>query len=276
MRVLAGDYADRYIGEVLLPDLETALSLPSAHVGDLKERLLDPYFSLAAIFSVYAFSRRGSDRAELSRLAELALQRTATSETISGLLRQADGSALWREFKGASAEAGRKPAVQINRGVVAGMLELAQEIFRLDGIGSITRWLVEAVMKTDRVETQFLRLVDIRGVGPKLPALLLRDIALLFDLERSIDYSDRLYLQPVDRWIRLAAPVLLADPEAEKYADWILAGKLAKAARLAGVSGARLNMGLGYFGNRYPTTVIVFQRKLMELGLQPEDRTQLV
>ena len=34
----------------------------------------------------------------------------------------------------------------------------------------------------------------------------------------------------------------------DEAADWILAGKVSKYARCAGVSGIRLNMGMSYFG----------------------------
>jgi hypothetical protein len=92
--------------------------------------------------------------------------------------------------------------------------------------------------------------VDIRGVGPKTTSTFLRDVALLYGLEDQIDHIDRLYLQPVDRWTRLLAEMIVAELDEEHVADWIIAGKLAKYTRRAGVSGVRFNMGTSYFGTR--------------------------
>jgi hypothetical protein len=250
MRAMAGDRADRYIGEILLPSLHKATRSASPNLRDIREQLTNPYRCLEAIFSHYAFSRRGKDKVELSELAVEALHRTCRESAVETFLQQPDATLLWEVYVEVCQERRRKPMEQLNRGVLSGIAELAQEIYRLDGIGSISGWIVQGVMQCDRLEPQFLRLVDIRNVGPKLSSLLMRDVVFMYNLEDQIDPVDRLYVQPIDKWMRLIAPYISDEEGIEDAADWVLAGKISKYTRRAGLSGIQFNMGTTYFGAR--------------------------
>lgn len=250
MRMLAGDRADRYVGEVWLPGLSAATRAESATLKDIRAAFSNPYRCLQAFLQHYAFSRRGKDRDDLAYMAVQALKRTTAEDCFEELLAEPDGTRVWEAFEAVCAERKRKNSEQLNRGLIAGMVELAQEIYRLDGIGSIANWIVRGVMQTDRLEPQFLRIVDIRGVGPKTTSTLLRDICHLYGLEDQVDHADRLFVQPVDRWLRLAAESIVPELDSRQAVDWIVAGKIAKYTRHAGVSGIRFNMGTTYFGVR--------------------------
>lgn len=249
MRVMEGDHAEKFLGEVLFPHLGRAMGR-AAHRPEIAEGLMTAYGCLQAIYGHYAFARRGKDRADLSELAVAAFRQTTSTKTIEDFLERADGTSLWEQYEAVCTARGRKSLEQLNRGVIAGLAELAQEIWRSQGHGSIARWVVETVRQTRRIEPCFLRIVDIRGVGPKITSLLLRDLAEIYDLERELEAQDRLYIQPIDKWIRMIAPYVIEEPGAEDAADWILAGKLAKYTRRAGVAGPRFNMGASYFGAR--------------------------
>jgi hypothetical protein len=95
------------------------------------------------------------------------------------------------------------------------------------------------------VEPVYQKITEIKGIGPKVGSLVLRDMVALYDLESRIDPSDYHYLQPVDTWIRRIGP-LLSDEIDEKTADWVIAGKLAKLCRRNRVSGVRFNQGVQY------------------------------
>jgi hypothetical protein len=250
LRALSGPVAERCLQESLLPNLRRGLRTDNNEPESLREAFGDPYRCLQCLFGHYAFSRRGKDRAELGELANQALQRTVRPEAFEQFLRQPDATLLWESYLQVCEERRKKPMEQLNRGVIAGLAELAQEIYRLDGLGSIAEWVVAGIVKTGHIEPQFLRMVDVRGVGPKLTSLFLRDIVFLYGLEERIDHADRLYVQPVDKWIRLLAPHVIDEPEIGEAADWILAGKIAKYCRHAGVSGIRFNMGASFFGGR--------------------------
>lgn len=247
---MSTSYADRYIGESLLPSLQHAAKAETPSLKDIRASFTCPYRCLQAFFAHYAFARRGRDRDDLASIAVTALRRTSSEDGFERLLQQEDGAELWENFQAVCAERGRKNSEQLNRGLIAGMLELAQEIYALDGTGSIAGWVRQSVMQTTRLEAQFLRIVDIRGVGPKTTSTFLRDTVFLFGLEDEIDHQDRLYLQPVDKWLRLFAIEIVPELEGEDAVDWIVAGKIAKYARRAGVSGVRFNMGASFFGAR--------------------------
>lgn len=247
LRTLAGAWADRYLAESLLPSLSKALEAPASFEG-IEEAFSDPFTCLKGIYLHYAFARRGKDRQELAEIAAGALDATTSKAEMGRLLAQRDASSLWLAFEEMCGDRGRKPMEQLNRGIVSGMAELAQEIYREDGHGSIADWVVDGIVRAKQVEPQFLRIVDIRGVGPKLTSVILRDLVYVYDLEERLHHADRLYIQPIDKWIRLLAKHIIDEPGIDRAADWILAGKLAKYARYGEVSGIRLNMGATLFG----------------------------
>lgn len=242
--------ADAYEAECLGPALTAALNVEDADLETIQAALLDPFRCLRAIYAHYAFARRGSDRVDLSQAAVLALRRTLDGRPIQDLLQEDNGARLWFMFAQVCEERKLRNAEQLNRGVIAGMVELAQEIYRIDGRGSLAGWAISAVTRVRRLEVAFLRIVDIRGVGPKAASTLLRDIVYLFGLEETLDHSEQIYVQPIDRWVRLAALWAIPELDGTSCADWIIAGKFPKFARRSGISSIRANMGATYFGTR--------------------------
>lgn len=250
IRLLAAERADAYAAEILMPALGRAVGDRAATFDSIKQHLSTGYGCLAAVYGHYAFSRRGKDRAQLAQNATEALRRTTSPDDFGLFLSRADASTLWDKFVEVSKESGQKPMEQLNRGVIAGLAELAQEIYAVDGHGSIYSWIVNGILKTGRVEPQFLRMVDVRGVGPKLTSLVLRDVVFLSGTEDRLEPADKIYIHPIDKWIRLLAPYVIDEDNADDMADWILAGKISKYTRRVGVSGIRFNMGATYFGMR--------------------------
>ncbi|MCZ7580492.1 MAG: hypothetical protein M5U21_06695 [Fimbriimonadaceae bacterium] len=274
MRMMSGEPADRYVAELLLPTLQHAMDIDEPSISEVRNGLLDPYLCLKAIYGYYAFSRRGKDRHELASLSIEALESCTSPENIGQFLALADADSLWNAYVEVCGERKKKPMEQLNRGVIAGIAELAQEIHELDGSGSIAGWIVKGVRANQRIEPQFLRMVDVRGVGPKLTSLLLRDVVFLFEIEPRIDHMDRLYVQPIDKWMRLIAPYVIDEPDAADYADWVLAGKIAKHARRAGVSGIRFNMGTAYFGLRIARSTEDFVARIEAMTQGPGSSVQ--
>lgn len=248
IRLLAGSRADRYVSEFLLQPIERLLNEQPLTIQDVRETFSDAYDCLRIIYGQYAFSRRGKDRHELAQITLEALDRTCSPDDFERYLAEPDASLLWKNFELVCEECKRKPMPQLNLGVVAGLCELAQEIYKIDNVGSIAGWILKGILQTDRIEPQFLRVVDIRGVGPKIASTLMRDVVFIYGVESQIDRLDRIYIQPIDKWIRALARYAVPEPNASEMADWILAGKLTKYARLSGVSGIRFNFGATYFG----------------------------
>lgn len=268
IQAIANGFSEPYARDTLIPALARACKC-QRDVSQIKACLLDPYVSLRVIYCHYAFSRRGKDREELELIAKEALD-FVKGASISSFLQQANANSLWKAFETACEVHRRKPTEQVNLGVVAGLAELAQEIYRLDGVGSIPGWISAGVRSTGRLEPQFLRMVDVRGIGPKLASLLIRDVVFLEDLEDVIEPADRLYTQVIDRWVRTIAPSILLEEDLSDAADWILAGKICKYCRVAQVSGIAFNMGCTYYGTstvRYPDRVVERLTELLESRL---------
>lgn len=249
-QVIAGKYCDKYVSTFLIPQLQKTTKKNYATLEEWQTELQNSLSSLQVFLGYYGFARRGKDREECSRTALKALSTVLENQSLQELLSKPDGTELWNAYEAECQARERKSNAEQNRGLVQGLLELAQEIYREDKNGSIATWLVEAVDKSDRLEPQFLRIVDIRGVGPKSTSTFVRDLAFLYDLEKDIHPADRIYIQPVDRWLRAITKYVIPEPDMEKAADWVVAGKINKYARRAHVSGVRFNLGLTYFGQR--------------------------
>lgn len=265
-RKVAGDYADRYIEDFLLHHLRKTIKLSEkATVEDLREALEDPYLSLRVFYGQYAFSRRGRDRDILSQAALKSLDKLVDGKDFEAILGQADGVELWELFEAYCNENKIKPNEGQNRGLIQGMLELAQEIYSIDKVGSISTWVTDGVAQTGQMEAQFMRIVDIRGVGPKSTSTYLRDVLYINGMEDALDPADKIYVQPIDRWLRLISRYVVPEPDMERAADWIVAGKVSKYSRRARVSGLRFNMGTTYFGQKIVREPSRFEEAIKQL-----------
>ncbi len=235
------------MNRTLFPAITGSHLIGTAGVKASLEVLADPLACVRVFFSHYAFARRGKDRSNSIALANESLDRWA--EESASVFDEHNAERLWDIYEEVCILHHKKSLEQLNRGVIAGIAELAQEIYQdLDG-ASLATWIATKAKSTHRVEDCFLRLVDVRGIGPKTTSLFVRDVIYLFDLEATISHVDRLYLQPIDGTLRVLAPLIIDEEGIDQAADWILAGKLARAARRSGVSGIRFNMGAQYYGS---------------------------
>lgn len=247
---IAGRPADLYVSESLFPALARILRPTSVSLEGIRQSLSSDNAAFATILSYYATARRGHERETLSRMMLLALSRTLGESSFAEFLDSGDSEALWISFTEVCGDAGRKPAEQQNRPVIEGLAELAFEIYEEIGHGNIVKWICDEISETHRCEEVFNRLVEVKTLGPKAASHILRDVTYIFDLEDTLDYSDRLFLQPINSAVRRVANYVLDMPEDAHYADWVLAGKLSRAIRLAKASGVRFNFGCTYIGTR--------------------------
>ena len=276
---LADEFSVRYADEFLYPHLQRLLECESEEIDveEIAEKIVTARASLVVFFCHYAFARRGKDRETLANFAFEALGRLQGDKEFSAVLELDGGEQLWEHFEAICQENRRKPNEAQNRGLLQGMLELSQENYRESGSGSLTTWLVETVQKTRRIEPCFERIVDIRGGGPKSTSTFMRDIVYIFDLEQIVEPADRIYIHPIDRWLRTISRYIVPEPNMEKAADWIIAGKISKYSRRAGVSGIAFNMGTTFFGQKLVKEPARFEDMLKKLALgeSVEESTEL-
>lgn len=267
---IADEFGNKYAEEFLQPHIRRILVLDE----DQPEAVTDAYMtargSLLSFYCHYAFARRGKDREDLSNFALEAVTRVQGDGDFEEILKLEDGTKLWETFASICQEKRRKNNESQNRGLIQGMLELTQEIYKSDGNGSIANWMLTGIAKTKRLEPQFERIVDIRGVGPKSTSTFMRDVVYMFDMEQKVEPADRIYIHPIDRWLRMMARYLVPEPAMDKAADWIIAGKISKYSRRAGVSGIAFNMGSTYFGQKLVKDPGNFEEYLKKIILDEE------
>ncbi|MCS7208520.1 MAG: hypothetical protein NZ874_03020 [Fimbriimonadales bacterium] len=245
---LAGEKADRFQREVLYPQMARAMKLSLPNSEAVREALADPYYAFRVMLGYYAFAKRGNDRVEYSGFALQALDKVLRGEKAKFSAFLASGNApeqLWNAFVEVCQENQRKINEQLNRGLIEGLVDYAAKLYAEDEIGNIWMDIQKAIVRSGRVEPIYQKITEIRGIGPKVGALVVRDMVALYDLESQIDPGDYHYLQPVDTWIRRIGP-LLTDEITDKTADWVIAGKLSKLCRRNRVSGVRFNQGVQY------------------------------
>lgn len=249
VRRLAGDRAERYQREVLLPSLARLTGAADPALSSVLDACESSLAVVRAFLGHYAFSRRGAVGESYAQIAVQALQNLyASQEAFERALRAPEPPSMWEAMLAECERRKKKPNEQLNRWMLDGLLALVHAIYHQDGVGNLFHWTRDRVIQTEQVHTVFDAIVDIRGVGPKIASLLLRDLAWLYRLEERIAPVDRLLLQPIDGWTRRIADLLSEEVSSETTPDWVIAGKLSKLARRCGVSGVALNMGIQYFG----------------------------
>lgn len=264
--LLARDYAERGRQSLFLNVAHSVGLGRDADLCTLQNSLEHPFASLRASYALYAFSRRGKDRDRLTKAALAALDRFAAPEQWDSLVSGPNAQPLWDAFVAEMSHDGRVFRDEQLIGPVAGLLELTQEIRPL----SLHEWLKSHWQASGRVHAAFERMVDIRGVGPKIASHVLRDAVLIWDAESMILPIDRPLLLPVDKWVRAFGDWALYSNEPRDHADWLVAGQVSKLVRQSGHGIAAFNIGLSTFGSRVSPTLEDFSKTLLmhvqELG----------
>jgi ribosomal protein S13 len=104
-------------------------------------------------------------------------------------------------------------------------------------------------IQANKIEEAHKMLMEIRGIGPKIASLFLRDVAIAEKIEIT-NLDDRHLLQPIDVWLERIAQIL-ADQKIEKrnVGKWLV-----DLADKAGCCALRLNAGSWYFGSQVAQT----------------------
>lgn len=267
---ISDKYADLYIKNFICKSYSRILG-EEVDESSVKEALLDPFLCLSIFYGNYGFSRRRKLRDPLSHAALEALRTVTSREKFSDWLVNGNPDELWDVYL---TKVGTDKALTNethNRGVLQGAAELAQDFLDEGGTGSLAGWIAQQLIATRELEESFNRIVDIRGVGPKGAATFLRDVIVIFDLADRLVPKDRIYVQPVDRWIRLIAGTVVPEEGITDAADWIVAGKVNKYARIAGVDGLRFNMGTTYFGQKKVRVPERYEAEIAKLIAESSD-----
>lgn len=253
-------FGDKYVEEFLFPHLAKPLKVGRDDHAAVLEALRQPTGALRALYGHYAFARRGKGRQELVESALAVLDLISAKDGLA-----TPGDDVWAVFETELRSRGMRASETQDRGIVQGLFELAVEV-ESEGPGeSIVTWIERTVHETGAVEGLFNRIVDIRGLGPKTTSTFIRDVVFIYGHEQELEAAEKIHIQPVDRWLRLMAHEAVPESGMREAADWVIAGKVSKYCRRAGVSSILFSMGCTHFGQRVVREVERFDYEIGKL-----------
>lgn len=246
LKALAETYADKYITEFLFPQFEKKIGSSIASRQDLQKFLEDTKTSLKCLVAYYIVSRKSSDRKVFSNILLESIDKTLFEE--GDWISPENSQKFLNTVRGFAQAHKQLRIFDTMKPLLDGLIYLISDIYENYGHGDVFLWIKSEVEATNSLEYAYHRLTSIKALGPKTASLILRDTASIYDLEDDLEFSDRIYLQPITSTLRIVAKYAICEAQEKELADWILAGKIAKAARMCNLSGVRINMGCNYVG----------------------------
>lgn len=236
---LLSEFAPKYQEELLVKNLQNALkAFTTNNLKDLRQCIQkEPLRFLGFVLGV-GFARAGAERAGYGEIAYKVLEKITGNFSLSIKLEPEE---VWQEFKNHCIREEKGVNEKLNRGVVEGLIRLNNDV------GNIYQWIKETVESAGDIDELFIRLCGIKGVGPKISALILRDLVWLGDLEDKIQ-AHHFYLQPIDVWIRRIA--VYHWDELSEVQDFVIAVRISEACQKLKLSGVRFNQGSWYFATQ--------------------------
>lgn len=206
-------------------------------IGLSEEDLLNggPFPPLEFLLRYHGFARAGGEQAGYGEIAHSAfdeLELTAGDDV--------PPTELWERFKRGCEEEGKGINQQNNEGVITGLAELTNRE------GNLFVWIRDSVDGPCNLKHLYLELNDIKGIGHKVAAVILRDAVDLWDMETLVAAHNRRYLQPVDKWVRRVSVALW--PELEGKGREEIARELADECEKHDVSNIEFNQGAYFLG----------------------------
>jgi hypothetical protein len=167
------------------------------------KQFTDPYQALIRFVNSYAYERQGAAPA-YKKIAEKVIEKIFNQRSIS--LTSADVSDAWTEYNTMARVEynglkvnGKTNPMSDDKGVL-----WVIERNRILNLASHTKCLIR-----NRKTLEAHSLIDsIRGVGPKIASLYLRDVAFLGEISEG-GIEDQYLLQPYDTWIDQALTILV-------------------------------------------------------------------
>jgi hypothetical protein len=232
MELFADSWADKYQKEHRRTPKEAPSLLGNAQKG-------------MEYFLHNGFARAGGEQAGYGDIAIEALNNCVKSigSYTSFIIKKDSHEMLWSEFEALCKKQGKGANKRVNEGVIKGFIELAKVSSKCDynPFGYLANKIQGSM--TDA----FLTLRNIKGIGDKISSFLLRDMVCILDIEAKVPFEHRVFLQPIDRWIKENAICLWKDL-GERTPNWVIALRITDKCNEFGVSGVRFNQGAWQYG----------------------------
>ena len=191
------------------------------------------------------FARAGGEQAGYSKIALAALGTCIdNSGGYSTFMKKSNApDVLWNQFKKLCKDKGMGVNEKNNKGVVIGLLKLAQNSKNNNPILYIKKCTNNGLL-----EKAFITLTNMKGIGDKVASFILRDVVYIFNLEKDVPSKDLMFLQPIDVWIRRIACHLWNDLNEKMTSDWVIARRIIQKCEENEVSSIYFNQGAWYYG----------------------------
>jgi hypothetical protein len=193
-----------------------------------------------------SFERAGGGRAGYNKLAVQELRACVNDAGgYQNFIQSASPQdEVWRRFKDGSMGSSTGLNQSLNEAVVKGLVILAKES-DADDFNPFVR--ISNLAKAAGILSAWGALRAIKGIGDKIASLVVRDIVSIMAFESSISKEERVFLQPVDIWIRRTVQIIWRLDG--RMPDWALAMRTVSELDKLGLSGVRFNQGAWYYGS---------------------------
>jgi hypothetical protein len=151
---------------------------------------------------------------------------------------------VWRRFQDGCTGSPVGLNQSLNEGVVKGLVILAKES-EADDFNPFVR--ISNLANATSILGAWAILRAIKGIGDKIASFVIRDVVSIMGLEGSVSKEERVFLQPVDIWIRRTTQIIWRLDG--RMPDWVLAIKTVSELDKLGLSGVRFNQGAWHYGN---------------------------
>jgi hypothetical protein len=206
--------------------------------------IADPKSGLDLFFGG-AFARTGGQQARYGTYARNALQKCIEEcGSFNELMQRQDApDVVWEKFLAECDEAGIKPYVKLNKPIVTRLVEFAQQAENNNLFSFFGQKIRESAPEA------FCLLRNIKGIGDKIAAMLLRDVVALLNLEKEVPVQHQFLLQPIDRWVREFATYMWPNLENPRTPNWLIALRIVDKCIEYSCSPCRFNQGAWMFGS---------------------------
>ena len=231
IRILATDWAAKY-----QTTYRRAVAFQSDYCSDPRAG--------TEYFLQNGFERSGGGRAGYNHRAIEALNACVTLAAgyESFLKSPTAQNELWSKFESFCKRDGIGLNRQNNEGVIRGVIELAKE----SGLMGSNPFTGLASLTPNNVYEAWRRVRMMKGIGDKLASFLIRDIVSIMGCESSVPKDQRIFLQPIDGWVRTTCQLLW--DFSERIPDWVLSAKVVLECDRLGLSAIGFNQGAWMYG----------------------------
>lgn len=243
-----------YEEKVFLKSIADNLKITSTTLCDVT-RTLETNSLLGTKFVMGAgTARAGGEQAGYGKMFCNALDKC--SDDFGGfekLIKETDSPQIvYSEFLKICKQQSKKPNKKINEGLITDFLKCVQNI----PSNNLFLWLKESI-RDNGIESTYIKLLKIHGIGKKITSLILRDVVWLLDLGK-ISSEDQIYLQPIDTWLKQISFKLWIDLH-NKVDEFVIAKRIVDKCSEIDISSISFNQGAWYFGSNE-----VKDKKLLE------------